>query len=168
MNLVPDNVEAEIGRLSRRWQERKLAIATLLLGVMFILNGRAFEPGAPLAVIEIRDGDVWGIIFALIGLGRLILLQINGNLATGPHWRWGLSLFCLAFVWLPLTAGYWLDIRAQFGWPSVVLSAATLGGEYICFFALSAVRAFAPLPTFVERLAGLFALSWRKGRRGGA
>jgi ABC-type Na+ efflux pump permease subunit len=135
-------LEAMVGARTRRINEMQMAVACLLLGVMFAISGQVFDAGAPLHNLQwIAPASAWAIWFQFVGTVRLIVLIINGYWPLGATVRRCLSITCLATAWIPITAGYLLTFEMSLGYPAMVLSAIAVIGEVNILLALSAYRA---------------------------
>lgn len=135
-------LEAAVGRRLRRIYEMNMALAILGLGVLFILNGRMFEPGTALEpMASMLPGLVWSLAFVMLGTARLVTLIVNGFWPLGPAVRWWLSAASLVTAWLPIAAAYWLMLPELSAFPTLVLGPFAVIGEASCLFALSALRA---------------------------
>jgi len=84
--------------------------ATMLtaLGWVLIVNETLMQPDKPgyKLMLAIAPQDAWGPVMMAFGMGRLIVLFINGAWRRSPHAR-GIAAFVFCFFWYQIATSFW-------------------------------------------------------------
>lgn len=123
-------------RLSAHWRIRRsewlLSLCTLALGLVYLTVPALFEPRFFSTMLAIMPQRAWGVLAAVVGALRLVMLLINGAWRASPHLR------CLG---AQLSCGLWMVLFVSAISASALVQSVGFWLLFFCFDAFSAVDA---------------------------